>query len=552
MRLEEIGRPLYQTTFVVLDLETSGGSPRSGAGITEIGAVKVRGGEVLGEFRTFVNPGDSIPPFITVLTGITNEMVREAPHIAGVLPTFLDFCGDPTSTVLVAHNAPFDLGFLKSAARALEIDWPAFDHVDTARLARQILTREEAPNCKLQTLATLFRASTSPNHRALDDARATVDVLHALLGRLGNLRITTLEDLRDLTFRSTPAQRKKRHLVDGIPSVPGVYIFRDRAGTPLYVGTSRNLRARVRSYFTAAEQRRRILDMLNLAESVTTIPCATSLEANIRELRLINEYQPTYNRRSRRQERAAWVAVTDEAFPRLSVVRGVNSLRDDRGWLGPFSSRDEAGLAVAAIYETLPIRQCSKRITLKIQKNASSCVLFDMAKCGAPCVGAQSREDYAAVVEQVRNLMHTDLRPVITTLTSRMKTLAKSERFEEAAAVRDRMSAVTRGRERGIRIRSLTKVAHLVAARTTDEGGWEFLCIRFGRLAGSAVSKPGFDPRPVIEALTKTAEVVADNGQILPSSSYEECERLLDWLEMPGTRLVEIAGEWSNPLSASA
>ncbi len=550
LSLAEIGTPLYQTTFVVLDLETTGNSPKSGAGITEIGAVKVRAGEILGEFQTFVNPGDPIPPFITALTGITNEMVREAPHIVGVLPTFLDFCGDPATTVLVAHNAPFDLGFLKSAARALEIDWPAFDHLDTARLARQILTREEAPNCKLQTLAALFRSSTAPNHRALDDARATVDVLHALIGRLGNLHITTVEDLRYLTFRSTPAQRTKRHLIDGIPSVPGVYIFRDRTGTPLYVGTSRNLRARVRSYFTAAEQRRRILDMLNLAESITIIPCATSVEANVRELRLINDYQPTYNRRSRRQERAAWVTVTDEAFPRLSVIRGANSLRDDQGWLGPFSSRDEAELAVAAIYETLLIRQCKQRIT-KIRKNASSCVLFDMAKCGAPCIGAQSREDYARVIEQLRKLLHTDLTPVITTLTSKMKTLAASERFEEAAAMRDRINAITKGRARGIRIRGLTKVAHLVAARATADGGWEFLCIRFGRLAGSAVTEPGFDPRPIIEALTMTAEVVTDNGRVLPSSTYEECERLLDWLEMPGTRLVEIAGEWSNPLSTS-
>jgi DNA polymerase-3 subunit epsilon len=342
LSLEDLGTPLVNTTFVVVDLETSGGSPKAGAGITEIGAVKVRGGEVLGEFRTFVNPGDAIPPFITMLTGITDEMVREAPHINAALPFFIEFCGDPISTVLVAHNAPFDLGFLKSAAKDMDLIWPNFSHVDTAKLARQILSREEAPNCKLSTLAALFRTDTSPNHRALDDARATVEVLHALIGRLGNLKITTLEDLRDFSMRATTAQRKKRYLADGIPSGPGVYIFRDREGSPLYVGTSNNLRSRVRSYFTASEQRKRILDMLNVAETVTTIPCATTLEAQVRELRLIAEHQPTYNRRSRRQDHAVWLTLTDEPFPRLSIVRGADSLRDSRGWMGPFTSRQEA------------------------------------------------------------------------------------------------------------------------------------------------------------------------------------------------------------------
>ena len=543
-----MGSPLVHTTFVVVDLETTGGSPKAGAGITEIGAVKVRGGEVLGEFRTFVNPGDSIPPFITVLTGITDEMVREAPHINAALPFFIEFCGDPTSTVLVAHNAPFDLGFLKSAAKEMDLDWPSFAHLDTAKLARQILSRDEAPDCKLATLAALFRSDTAPNHRALDDARATVDVLHALIGRLGNLKITTLEDLRDFSMRVTAAQRKKRHLADGIPGGPGVYIFRDREGIPLYVGTSNSLRSRVRSYFTASEQRKRILDMLNLAESITTIPCATAVEAQVRELRLINEHQPTYNHRSRRQDHAVWLTLTDEAFPRLSIVRGSDSLRDDRGWMGPFSHRQEAEDVVLAIHETYPIRACTQRITDKSQKNASACALLEMGRCGAPCTGGQSRDEYAELINQIHHLLQVDPSPVLSQLDLKMNALAQTERFEEAAQIRDRRAAVRKGSSRGARIRALTKVAHLVAGRVMFDGSWEFLCVRYGRLTGSAVCKSGFDPILIIEALTMTAENLASSERILPHSSHEECERILDWLETPGTRLFEISGEWSRPL----
>lgn len=207
--IEDLGRPLVRTTFVVLDLETSGGAPHLGAHITEIGAVKVRGGEVLGKFQTFINPGTPIPFFITALTGITDEMVAESPRIAEVLPMLLEFLGPETETVFVAHNAPFDLSFLKAAAREDDYNWPKFTVIDTAKLARRVLSRDEVINCKLGTLAEFFNTSVSPTHRALDDALATVDVLHALIGRVGSLGITTLEELKDFSNRKSSVRAKK-------------------------------------------------------------------------------------------------------------------------------------------------------------------------------------------------------------------------------------------------------------------------------------------------------------------------------------------------------
>jgi DNA polymerase III epsilon subunit family exonuclease len=166
---------LADTTFVVLDLETSGAAPSTGAAITEIGALKVRGGEIIGEFQSFVNPGHALPDFIISLTGITDLMLTDAPTIQEILPTFLEFLGSHHETVLVAHNAPFDIGFLKAASLDSEIAWPDFIIVDTVRIARSALGRDEVQDCKLSTLAEFFGASIEPNHRALDDARATVD-----------------------------------------------------------------------------------------------------------------------------------------------------------------------------------------------------------------------------------------------------------------------------------------------------------------------------------------------------------------------------------------
>jgi DNA polymerase III subunit epsilon len=200
-------RTLAETTFAVLDLETSGGSPRLGAGITEIGVVKVKGGEVLGTFQSFVDPGHSLPVFITQLTGISDQMLISAPFIDEILPTLFEFLGSADETVVVAHNSPFDLSFLKAASKTHDIDWPEYLTVDTARLARAVLDRDEVINCKLSTLAEFFGASTSPNHRALDDALATVDVLHGLIERLAGFDVHNFEQMRTFPSRKKRAKR---------------------------------------------------------------------------------------------------------------------------------------------------------------------------------------------------------------------------------------------------------------------------------------------------------------------------------------------------------
>ena len=200
-------KSLAETTFAVLDLETSGGSPRLGAGITEIGVVKVKGGEILGTFQSFVDPGHSLPVFITQLTGISDEMLISAPFIDEILPTLFEFLGSADETVVVAHNSPFDLSFLKAASKTHEIRWPDYLTVDTARLARAVLDRDEVINCKLSTLAEFFGAATSPNHRALDDAMATVDVLHGLIERLAGFDVHNFEQMRNFPSRKKRVKR---------------------------------------------------------------------------------------------------------------------------------------------------------------------------------------------------------------------------------------------------------------------------------------------------------------------------------------------------------
>ncbi len=530
---DDLGTPLAEVTFVVVDLETTGGSPVD-AGITEIGAVKVRGGEIIGEFQTLVQPGIPVPAFIAVLTGITDAMLLDAPVLGAAVPAFLEFA---VGAVLVAHNAPYDISFLKGACARLGRAWPDHTVVDTARLARAVLLRDEVPNCKLGTLARHFHAGTTPNHRALSDARATVDVLHGLIGRVGPLGVHSLEELATYTSRVTPAQRRKRHLAEGLPDSPGVYVFRDDQDRALYVGKSQRIRSRVRSYFTASETRTRMAEMVGIAVRVDAIPCATPLEAEVRELRLIAELAPRYNRRSRNPERAVWVKLTVEAFPRLSVVRQV---RDDTGsgaaYLGPFGSRRSAQEAVEALQSAIGLRTCTDRISAT--RATSACVLAEMGRCPAPCVGAVDVAGYAPIATAARHALLDDVREVEAALLERLRTLSAELRFEEAALWRDRLETFARGAARAQEIAALAAMPELIAARATTERGWEVHVVRHGRLAGAASVAPGVDPRPTVDALLATSEQVTPAAGPVPAALIEETTRVLRWLESDAVRLV--------------
>jgi DNA polymerase III subunit epsilon len=540
---DELGTPLREVVFVVVDLETTGGSPAD-CGITEIGAVKVVGGAKVGEFQTLVNPGSTIPPFIQVLTGITDTMVAGAPTVAAMLPQFLEFAA---GAVLVAHNAPFDVGFLRAAAAQTGYEWPTFGVLDTARLARQVVLRDEAPNCKLSTLARLFRSTTTPNHRALEDARATVDVLHGLIERVGTQGVDTLEELTTYSSRVSPEQRRKRHLAEGVPRGPGVYLFEDGQGRVLYVGKSKDLKTRVRSYFTASEMRTRMGEMVRLAERVRPVPCPTLLEAEVRELRLIAEHKPRYNRRSRFPERVVWLKLTVEPYPRLSLVR---DLKDDGAdYLGPFGSRGSAQAALTALHEAVPIRQCTPR--LSVAGTGSACALFGMGRCGAPCEGHESVEAYAVHAAAVRAALAGDSREVVARLERRIETLSAAERYEDAAAHRDRLSAFVLTAARMHRLAGLSALPELVAARRSADLGWELVVVRHGRLAGTDVVPRGLPPLPYVDALRATAERVASGVGPTPNASAEESETILRWLDQAGTRVVSVEGTWASPANSA-
>lgn len=536
---------LRETTFVVVDLETTGGRS-SGVGpdrdeITELGAVKVRGGVVLGELATLVDPGRDIPPQIVSLTGITSAMLCNAPTIDAVLPMFLEFA---RGAVLVAHNAGFDIGFLKAAARRCDIVWPRPPVLCTVRLARRVLTREEAPSVRLAALARLFRAATQPTHRALDDARATVDVLHALIERVGNQGVYSYADLRAYLPNVSAEQRRKRVLADNLPHRPGVYLFRGPGGEVLYVGTAVDLYRRVSQYFSGADPRGRIKEMVTLASAIDHVECAHALEAGVRELRLLAAHAPPYNRRSRFPQRWWWLVLTDEAFPRLSAVRSPRHLRA----VGPFRSRTDAVDTAELLARFSRVRTCTKRLPAAAL-HGPACPEREVSPC--PAVRGITSSDYAGAPLRMEALIDGRDAAVLADIVARIDELAGRGRYETAARLRDHAATAIDVLWRGQRLRALSAVADMVAAAPDGRGGWQLAVIRAGQLAAAGLAPRGVPPMPVIDAMSAAAQTILPAAGPLGGALVEETALLARWLDRPGVRIVRADPGYASPICAA-
>jgi DNA polymerase-3 subunit epsilon len=492
------------------------------------------GGVEVGSFQTLVNPGSPIPPFITILTGITQAMVIEAPRIEQALPAFLEFLGD---SVVVGHNVRFDLSFLNADALRLGYGRLANRSVDTYALARRLIPGE-VRNLKLQTLAGYFRSPTVPTHRALEDARATAWVLHRLLERAGTVGVTALEDLLQLPTARGSAHYGKIRLADALPRRPGVYLFKDRNGGVFYIGKAKNLRTRVRSYFYG-DTRRTVANMLKELHTVEHRICVSELEAEITEIRLIHAHRPRYNRRSKPPKASHFVKLTREKFPRLSLVR---TLREDGlVYLGPYRNRRSAELVMTALWDAIPVRRCTGRPGTR----GSECGFAQLGVAACPCDGSLTESEYRPIIERFIAGIELDPQLLLDPLQQKMTELALQQRFEEAGWMRDRYRALARSLERRRAWQTMNRAGMLWAETSGGDGA----VIERGHLTAtwSGGQRPAFYPPgldlstswPVVPPSVQDAEEahliwqwLTHSGAVLLDSSHP--------LEMPAVRIPEL------------
>jgi DNA polymerase-3 subunit epsilon len=522
---EELGTPLSEVTFCVVDLETTGGSHLDSA-ITEIGAVKVRRGEIDGTFHTLVDPGQPVPAFIRLLTGITDDLLVGAPDIDAVLPSLAGFL---KGSVLVAHNARFDVGFINAALRRAE--YPELDNpvVDTAILARKILAGE-VPNNKLGTLARYLRCAHQPCHRALEDVLATIDVLHHLIERVTGFGVTTLEDLISISSTRLDGTFSKIRLTDDLPRKGGVYRFIGGRGQTLYVGKATDIRSRVRSYFYG-DPRRKIRDLLRQTDRIEARTYPTMLEAEIAEARVIATEQPPYNRAGKRS--AGWylkVALRAKV-PKIAPARVPKD--DGSLYVGPFPAVKYVRMLIDALRDATAIHRCTE------PRACNRCAFAQFGTCAGHDESSHRRE-----VRRAAHALIGDHQPLLSVLSERMHRLARAERFEEAAEVRERALALQRSLERHIENGALASAGDVALAI-----GDRVLLLRAGRLV--AAGDHGGDVTGTVARLRAGTQ----SPQPLPyltQNVAREARIVLSTLKRDRSevRLVFVERAWVMPVTA--
>jgi DNA polymerase-3 subunit epsilon len=338
--------------------------------------------------------------------------------------------------------------------------------------------------------------------------------------------VHTYTDLRSYLPDVTPAQRRKRHLADALPQPPGVYLFRGPSAEVLYVGTAVDLRRRVGQYFNGADPRTRIKEMASLATAVDHVECAHDLEAGVRELRLLAAHAPPYNRRSKFPHRWWWVSLTDEAFPRFSIVRDPEATaRSGRSGRAPTRSRPPLLARFTG---------CARAPRGWPLARTARCPERELSPCPAPR-GITPPSTPRAPAGRRADRRH-DNRALAR--CCRHRRLAERNRYETAARLRDHAAAADR--------RAVARPAAAGAGRGHRTGGRRarrrrrlaLAVIRHGQLARGGQRRRGVPPMPVVDAICAGAQAVLPTDAPLGGALVEETALIARWLAQPGVRIV--------------
>lgn len=510
--------PVRDATFCVVDIETTGGAPGRSK-ITEIGAVRMRAGEVIDRFETLVDPCRPIPEPITRITGIHDAMVVGQPRIEEALERFVAFVGDD---VMVAHNAPFDFRFLnyerfRIAGRYFTQPW-----LDTLVIARRLL-RRRLDRFDLGTLAEWADTAVRPNHRALADAEATAEVLVVLLDLLVERGHSTLE--RAVGFGQGGGARyaHKLALAEDLPATPGVYLMRDRDGAVLYVGKARNIRRRVRSYFGPQGRHGRLIARaLEGVASIDHEETGSELSALLREVSLLRELRPPCNTRGVGGGRR-FLKLTNEPYPRLLVVP--EPVDDGADYYGPLRSERLVRLAVDTLQALYPIRACHARCAGGAQARLLDQIPSD---CRGPC-GDGNVDAFRQGIDDVRRLLDADQGAAVAALMARLAehvqvdpVLADAERREGIEALIGLLGALSRVRLAG-------GAGGVIVEPSRESGVATALFVWHGRVVTQERIRPE-DWGRAGAAIAGLAEAAATHPGPLGPGELDAAMILHDWL----------------------
>ncbi|MDO5728966.1 MAG: exonuclease domain-containing protein [Actinomycetaceae bacterium] len=507
---------VWAHTYIVVDLETTGLS--SADAITEIGAVKIRHAKIVETFSTLVNSGVPVPPKITALTGITTSMTQSGLTPREAITQFFEFAQLDTS-ILIAHNAEFDCGFLSRAASAHGIAWVKPRTIDTLALARTVLPRPIVSSHSLPVLARFFAVATPQAHRALADAYTCADVFAGLVKRLEEAGARSFDDVMVASQTVPYRHRKKVSLAHDLPTSAGVYTFWGESEVPLYIGSATNCRSRVRSYFSSSEKRRRICAMLDQVTRVSVQPTTSTLEARIEELRAIRTQKPLYNSASRHQKDTTWLTLRDRQLLTTHVL-----------------TPQEAPYALGPYRHTRHALKARQAILLALDQP------YDFLR------SLSAQPTSVADEKAVLSFLQGRGGRVPKTLTALMTELSQRSEYEQAATIRDYLAAYFHGVKRQRDTALIGRADLVVWAHHLSVGGWRIHAASRGKLLDSQLTAPKTSPAAVAKALSSLAPL-PDSGAYLADATWEEVRVISRDLFSDTARLIEWRSDdpWAFP-----
>lgn len=376
----------FRLSFV--DLETTGTAATADR-ITEIGIVEVDENGVR-EWSSLINPGMSIPPFIQSLTGISNEMVADAPtfeEIAGELQARLE------GRLFIAHNARFDHGFLKNEFRRTGHAFKP-DVLCTLKLSRKLYPGFARHN--LDAIAERHKLTENDRHRALADARLIWQFWQSIHQTLPGDQVE--QTIGQLIGRPSIPSQLDSSILETMPSTHGVYLFYGENDLPLYVGKANNIRRRVLSHFSGDHLSSKELQLSQQLRRIEWIETAGELGALLKESMLIKMLSPSHNAQLRRNEEiCAWRVVIRDGRLRLAIVRSDDLFfTQDEFLFGPFGSARKATDALRSIADENEL--CPALLGLEKTKLGKPCFASQVKRCRGACSG---KEEHASHNERV-------------------------------------------------------------------------------------------------------------------------------------------------------
>jgi DNA polymerase-3 subunit epsilon len=365
--------------YAIIDIETTGGSAQLEK-ITEIAVFLHDGNQITGEFTTLVNPERNIPYFITNLTGITNEMVENAPRFYEIAKKIIELT---EGRIFVAHNARFDYSFIRQEYKSLGYNFKR-SILDTVALSRKLLPGHVSYS--LGNICNDLNIMINGRHRAGGDALATVKLLEILIAKdneLNAIRPSLLKSARNSKLNPKLDINK----IDAIPDEPGVYYFYNEKGDLIYIGKSRNLQQRISTHLSN-NTTNKAMEMRDFIADIDWVTTGSELIALLKESFEIKKNKPVYNRAQRRTsfQWGIYNYFDDNGY--LNYNYG--QINDDQIPISVFSSKDKAKIKLGTLIETFSL--CQKLTGL--YDTAGACFHYHVGLCKGACIGKESVEDY--------------------------------------------------------------------------------------------------------------------------------------------------------------